>query len=568
MTMTDTAAVTESPDSYGAYPRLSADQIEALAARGDRRDVAPGDVLIQEGEPSDRFLVILRGSVQVITGYGGDEPRRLLVHGAGRFLGELGLLAGQAAFYTAIAGDDTSILAVPVEQLTDLVQHDGQLGDLIVRAFFIRREILIGLDAGFRIIGSCYSADTRRLREFAARNRLPHRYVDLEEDSEAEEALRTLGLTLEDTPVVIWRDGKVLRNPSNARLAQAIGLTTPRPDGGVRDLLVIGAGPAGLAAAVYGAADGLSTIVFDATATGGQAATSSRIENYLGFPAGISGAELAERAAIQARRFGAEIDLPAEAVSLVPDGELQAASLDLDGQRVEIVSRTVVVATGARYRELDVPGIGDLAAASVCYAATFLEARQCVHHPVAVVGGGNSAGQAAVFLAEVAPCVHLLAREHDLQQNMSRYLVDRMSRHPRIDVRPHTRIQRAEGNGCLKALVLEDLRSGDLESIPVDMLFVFIGARPRTDWLGDLVALDADGFVLTGSDAASAAARGGVARGLDRPPHRLETSRPGVFAAGDVRHGATRRVGSAVGDGAAAIQMLHDHLQRTGSSAR
>ncbi|ONH27793.1 FAD-dependent oxidoreductase [Pseudofrankia asymbiotica] len=567
MTRTDTAAVTESPDTYGAYPRLSADQIEALATRGDRRDVAPGEVLIREGEPSDRFVVILRGSVQVITGSGRDEPRRLLVHGAGRFLGELGLLAGQAAFYTAVAGADTGILAVPVERLTELLQHDAQLGDLIVRAFFIRREILIGLDAGFRIIGSHFSADTRRLREFAARNRLPHRYVDLEEDTEAEEALRALGLTLEDTPVVIWRDGKVLRNPSNARLAQAIGLTTPRPDGAVRDLLVIGAGPAGLAAAVYGAADGLSTTAFDATATGGQAATSSRIENYLGFPAGISGAELAERAAVQARRFGAEINLPAEAVSLVPDGELQAASLELDGQRVEIVSRTVVVATGARYRELDVPGLGEFAAASVCYAATFMEARQCVHRPVAVVGGGNSAGQAAVFLAEVAPRVHLLAREHDLQQKMSKYLVDRIGRHPRIIVHTNTHIRRAEGDGCLQALVLEDLRSGELESIPVDMLFVFIGARPRTDWLGGTVALNADGFVLTGADAASAA-RGDHARRLDRPPHRLETSRPGVFAAGDVRHGATRRVGSAVGDGAAAIQMLHDHLQRTGSAAR
>ncbi|OHV28163.1 MULTISPECIES: FAD-dependent oxidoreductase [Pseudofrankia] len=567
MTITDTVGVTESPDSYGAYPRLSAGQIETLATRGDHRDVAPGEVLIREGEPSDRFVVILRGSVQVITGYGSDEPRRLLVHGAGRFLGELGLLAGQASFYTAVAGGGTRVLVVPVEQLAELLQCDTRLGDLIVRAFFIRREILVGLDAGFRIIGSRYSADTRRLREFAARNRLPHRYVDLEEDTDAEEALRSLGLTPEDTPVVIWRDGKVLRNPSNARLAQAIGLTTPRPDSGVRDLLVIGAGPAGLAAAVYGAADGLTTTAFDATATGGQAATSSRIENYLGFPAGISGAELAERAAIQARRFGAEINLPAEAVSLVPDGELQAASLDLDGQRVEIVSRTVVIATGARYRELDVPGISELAATSVCYAATFMEARQCARHPVAVVGGGNSAGQAAVFLAGVAPRVYLLAREYDLHQKMSKYLVDRISRHPRIVVRTHTGLQRAEGDGCLEALVLEDLHTGEHESIAVHMLFVFIGARPHTDWLGDIVALDADGFVLTGTDAVSAP-RGDHSRRLGRPPHPLETSRPGVFAAGDVRHGATRRVGSAVGDGAAAIQMLHDHLQRTGSAAR
>ncbi|OHV48445.1 cyclic nucleotide-binding domain-containing thioredoxin-disulfide reductase [Pseudofrankia sp. BMG5.36] len=569
MLIPDPTQLTETPDLHGAYPRLSADQVKILATRGERRHVRRGQVLIREGERTDQFLVVLRGKVLVITGYGGDDARVIRVHGPGRFLGELGLLAGQVAFSTAMPGEDAEVLAVPLEALTEVVQRDTALGDLIVRAYFLRRELLIGMEAGFRIIGSHYCADTRRLREFAGRNRLPHRFVDLEQDSDADKVLRSLGLGPADTPVVIWRKGPqglVLRNPSNAELARAIGVTVLRPETSVRDLLVIGAGPAGLAAAVYGASEGLATTALDAIATGGQAGTSSRIENYLGFPAGISGAELAERAAIQARRFGAEISVPAEAVALVPDGELYVVPVDCGGRRMEVVSRTVVIATGARYRRLDAPGIGEFEGTCVHYAATLIEAKLCAQRPVAVVGGGNSAGQATVFLAEIAPVVHLVAREDDLGENMSRYLVDRIRRHPRVVVHPHSRVRRAVGHGSLEALVIEDDHSGGRRSIPAEVLFVFIGAQPCTRWLADTVALDDSGFILTGVDA-EPAARGEVWQHLDRPPRILETSRPGVFAVGDVRHGAVRRVASAVGDGATAIRMLHEHLEHTGSRA-
>jgi thioredoxin reductase (NADPH) len=548
VTTTEPVRLPETPDLDGAFPRLSEQQLLALEAHGERRRVRQGEVLYREGDERCDFYVVLEGQVAILEGYGG-AVRVVAVHGPRRFLGELGLLTGQAAFLTAVALEPGEVLVVPVERLRELVSQDAAFGDLVLRAYLIRRSMLIELGAGFRVVGSRYSPDTRRLREFAARNRLPHRWIDLEKDKEAERLLRQLGVAPEETPVVIWRGEQVLRNPSNAELARAIGLPAPKPGGTVCDLVIVGAGPAGLAAAVYAASEGLATVTFDAIATGGQAGTSPRIENYPGFPSGISGSELTERTVIQAEKFGADINVPAEATALEQRDGHHLVRLD-DGQAVE--GRTVVVATGARYRKLPVPRLEEFEGTSVHYAATHVEAQLCHGDPVAVVGGGNSAGQAAVFLMKHAARVSLLIRGGDLGRSMSRYLADRIERPPGIEVLRHTEVRELVGEGALEAVVVEDNRTGSRRRLEARALFVFIGAEPHTGWLGDRLALDDRGFILTGADAVP---------DDGRQPFLLETSLPGVFAAGDVRSGSIKRVTSAVGEGAMAIRLAHEYLE-------
>jgi thioredoxin reductase (NADPH) len=553
----------ETPDSYGAFPRLTDEQIEALSRYGIRRPTRAGEVLFREGDGSCDFFVVLEGLVAAVEGFGREE-RVIGVHGPGRFLGELSLLTGQAVFVTAVVREPGEVLVVTVDRLRELVSQDLVLGDLILRAYLIRRSMLIDLGTGFRMVGSRYSADSRRLREFAARNRLPHRWVDLEEDPGAETLLRQLGVTPDETPVVIWRGNQVLRNPTNAELARALGLRGPASPEAVCDLVVVGGGPAGLAAAVYGASEGLETVVLDAVATGGQAETSTRIENYLGFPLGITGAELADRAVIQAERFGARITVPAEATALQPCGEGYAVRLG-DGEAV--VARTVVIATGARYRKLDVPRLEEFEGEGVYYAATPLEAQMCRGRPVVVVGGGNSAGQATMFLADHAPHVKLLLRGDDLGKSMSRYLADRIERCPRVEVVRHAEVRELIGDGALEAIVVEDTRTGARSRVETGALFVFIGADPNVAWLGDAVALDDRGFILTGAEAARA--RGAETAGHPgRDPFLLETSLPGVFAAGDVRSGSIKRVASAVGEGSMAIRLVHERLEEIGAGSR
>lgn len=538
----------ETPDPEGAWPRLDDKRIAQLDRYGSRRQFDAGELIYREGDRVDDFFVVVAGKVAIIEELAEGE-RVIGVHGPGRFLGELGLLTGQASFVSARAVEPTEVLAVPIERLREIVASDGGLGDLVVRAFLVRRWTLIGHGAGFTIIGSCYSRDTRRLRDFAARNRLPHRWIDLERDRDAEALLHALHVTPEETPVVIWHE-QVLRNPDNAELAELIGLRAPHPDGGVHDLVVVGAGPAGLAASVYGASEGLATVAVDAVATGGQAGTTMRIENYLGFPAGISGVELADRAVVQARRFGAAMHVPAEAVGLEQRGGDHVVTL-ADGD--EIVARAVIVAGGVHYRKLPVPRLEAFEGESIYYAATMIEARLCAGDPVAVVGGGNSAGQASLFLSEHVAGLTLLIREDDLEANMSRYLADRIRDNPRIDVRLHTEVRELRGDPKLEDIVVEDRHSGERETLPARYLFVFIGAKPHTGWLGDEVRLDPDGYVLTGAAAGDGQAL-------------LETSRPGVFAAGDIRSGAIKRVASAVGEGSMAVRFVHEHLgERAGS---
>jgi thioredoxin reductase (NADPH) len=532
--------IEETPDSHGAFPRLTPDQVAELERHGERRSTERGELLFREGDEHYDFFVVLDGLVAVVAGCG-EEDRLIAAHGPRRFLGELSLLTGQPAFFTAVVREPGEVLVVPVGRIRELVTRDQELGDLILRAYLMRRELLIGLEAGFRIIGSCYSPDTIRLRELAARNRMPHRWIDLEEDEAAEALLREIGVRPEETPVVIWH-GEVLRNPSNAELAKVLGLRVESAPGAVKDLVVIGAGPAGLAAAVYGASEGLSTVVIDGVATGGQAATSSRIENYLGFPAGLSGGELAERATLQARKFGAGIGVPQQAVGLSHAGDRFEIALDDGGQ---LHARAIVIATGARYRKLPAARLEEFEGTSVYYAATHMEARLCGGDPVAVVGGGNSAGQATLFLARYARSVRLLIRHGDLHRDMSRYLADRIERNPDVEVITGTEVRGLVGDRVLEQLEVEDLTTGERRTLDARALFVFIGADPHTGWLGDEVALDDRGFVLTGGNG-----------------RLLETSCPGAFAVGDVRSGSIKRVASAVGEGSMSVRMVHEHLEQ------
>jgi thioredoxin reductase (NADPH) len=546
------ARLAETPDVAGAYPRLAAEHLELLRGHGRTRTVRRDDVLVREGQRERDFHVVLSGLVAVVEGYGTPQERVIRVHGAGRFLDELSLLTGQPSFVSMVAASPGEILAVSLPALYGLVRQDQKLGDLILRCYLARRQLLVGSVAGIKIIGSRFSPDTRRLRELAARNRVPHTWIDLEDDPEAEGLLRSLAVDPRDTPVVIWRD-IVLRNPANAQLAQIAGLRQSGASAAMCDLVVVGAGPAGLAAAVYGASEGLATLVLDAVAVGGQAGTSSRIENYLGFPAGISGAELADRAVVQAKKFGATLDVPAEAVRLGAfDGD-QVVHLD-DGTQLR--TRTVVIATGARYRRLDVPRLAEFEGSSVYYAATVLEARVCEQQPVVVVGGGNSAGQATVFLAGHATAVRLIIRHDDLARDMSRYLVDQIEQLPNVEVLPNTEVTDLVGDdGRLRALIVRDNKTGDQHEIAATALFVFIGAQPCTGWLAAGVALDDHGYVLTGPDAGAG------------PASLLETSRRGVLAVGDVRSGSIKRVASAVGEGAMAVRLIHNYLARSGRTA-
>lgn len=543
----------ETPDSDGAWPRLDAGEIRVLSAVGRRRAVQAGDVLIAEGQRDRDFLAILSGKVGVYEGYGTPAQRLIKVHDAGRFLDEIGMLTGQPAFVSSIALETGEVLAVPRPALRDVAHGHPKLGDLILRAFLCRREFLIDAVAGMRIVGSRYSPDVRRLREFAARNRIPHTWLDLEEDPQAAEVLEQLGVAPSDTPVVIWRGNQVLRKPDNADLARVVGLRPRSAGGRFADLVVVGAGPAGLAAAVYAASEGLSTVIVDAVATGGQAGTSSRIENYLGFPAGISGAELADRAVIQAEKFGATISVPTEAIGLEAGDSFQTLRFD---DATEITTHALVIATGARYRRLAVPRLDEFEGSSVYYAATVMEARFCGDQPVVVVGGGNSAGQAAVFLARRAARVDLLIRHDNLARDMSSYLVDQVERCPAITVRRHTEVRELLGDdGQLRDIVVMDNRTGAHDRLAATMLFVFIGAEPCTSWLGGQLALDPRGYICTGPEAAGDTRTG-------RPPAHLETSRPGVLAVGDVRSGSIKRVASAVGEGAMAVRMIHEYLAR------
>ena len=543
-----------------ASPALTQDQIELLRRYGETRTTEVGEVLFRAGDTSYDFIVILEGEVEIVDDFAA-EARTIGVHVAGRFLGELNMLTGQAVYLSAVVRKGGKVLAIPPEQLKEVVTEEPALSDIILKAFLARRWLMMRAGRGLRIIGSRHSRDATRLREFAARNHLPHGWIELEEDPKAEALLERFSVKLSETPVAIWQGEEVLKNPTNAELARVIGLKVDAPWERTYDLVVVGAGPAGLGASVYGASEGLSTLALDSIALGGQAGTSSRIENYLGFPAGLSGFELASRALVQADKFGARTAVPQEAVGLRREDGHYRIELSEGG---EVAARSVIAACGARYRRLDVPRLARFEGVSIHYAATEAEAQRCEGEEGVVVGGGNSAGQAAVFLAERTRRVYLLIRGDDLGKSMSRYLVDRIMDAENVELLTNTEVRELMGEERLEGVVVKDNRSGARRTLGARALFVFIGADANTGWLEEAVELDERGFILTGKALEDSALEGKVWQGLSREPYLLETSLPGVFAAGDVRSGSIKRVASAVGEGSMAVRLVHQYLADIG----
>jgi len=541
-------------------PTLREDQIEILRRYGQTRKTEVGEVLFRAGDTSNDFIVVLEGEVEVFDDFAG-EARTIGVFLAGRFLGELHMLTGQAMYLSARVREDGEVLAIPRERLKEVVTEEPNLSDIILRAFLARRSYGMRTGVGLRIIGSRHSGDATRLREFAARNRLPHVWIELEEDPRAETLLKSFGAKLSETPVTIWRGEDVLKTPTNAELARAIGLRVDAPRERTYDLVVVGAGPAGLGASVYGASEGLSTLALESVALGGQAGTSSRIENYPGFPAGLSGFELASRVLVQADKFGARTAVPEEAIGLRREDGHYVIEISGGG---EVAARGVIAASGARYRRLDVARLGSFEGVSVHYAATEAEAQRCEGEEVAVVGGGNSAGQASLFLAGRTRRVYLLIRGGDLGKSMSRYLVDRITATGNIELLASTEVQELVGEDRLEGVVVRDNLSGAHLTLGARSLFVFIGAQANTGWLKGAVELDERGFVLTGGALDRSVLDGDVWQENSREPFLLETSMPGVFAAGDARSGSIKRVTSAVGDGCMAVRLVHQYLADAG----
>ncbi len=542
-------------------PTLSEDQIEILRRYGETRKTEVGQVLFKAGDTTNDFIVILEGEVEVVDDFGGGA-RTIGVFLAGRFMGEMNMLTGQAMYLSGVVRVGGKVLSIPRERLKEVVTEEPSLSDIILKAFLARRSYMMrtGL-LGLKIIGSRHSRDAARLREFAARNRLPHAWIELEEDPEAEALLEEFGAKPSDTPVTVWQGEVVLKNPTNSEFARAIGLKVEAPRERTYDLVVVGAGPAGLGASVYGASEGLSTLALESVALGGQAGTSSRIENYPGFPAGLSGFELASRVLVQADKFGALTAVPQEAVGLRSVDGHHRIKLAEGG---EVAARSVIAATGARYRRLDVPQLGRFEGMSVHYAATEAEAQRCEGDEVVVVGGGNSAGQAAMFLARRTRRVYLLIRGDDLSKSMSTYLIDRVAETNNVELLASTEVRELLGEDQLDGVVVQDNRSGARRTLGVRALFVFIGAEANTGWLEGSVELDERGFVVTGEALDQTVLEGDAWQQRSREPYLLETSMPGVFAAGDARAGSIKRVASAVGEGAMAVRLVHQYLADAG----
>jgi thioredoxin reductase (NADPH) len=538
-----------------AFPVLAEAQIAQAA---NCTTLAPkqyrnGETLIAIGDRAFKFFIVKSGEIEILD-YSGDVPKTLTIHRKGQFTGDISHLTGTPAIIRAVARGDAEVFEIAEAALRHLLNQCPGLSDIILQAFIARRQLLRESPdfVGLRVIGSRYSPDTFRVRDFLSKNRVLFTWLDLESDPQVDQLLKEFGLTEADTPVVACAHMLLLRNPSNQKLADEVGIHQPL-ERVVYDLLVVGAGPAGLAAAVYGASEGLQTAVLDRVGPGGQAGSSMRIENYLGFPTGLTGGELTDRATLQANKFGAHLSIPTAAMRL--SFENGYAIVEADGSD-PITTKCLLIATGAQYRRLDVKGFERFEGTGVYYAATPAEALLCRGCPAVVVGGGNSAGQAAVFLANHASRVLILIRGDDLNKNMSSYLVRRIEQTNNIELLTNTTIQRMTGNRHLQEIEIVNSKTDQRRTIETPGVFSFIGAAPHTDWLSREIERDPKGFVRTGQAVAQS-----KHWELKRSPFLLETSHPGVFAAGDVRSDSVKRVASAVGEGAMAVQFVHEYLK-------
>jgi thioredoxin reductase (NADPH) len=544
------------PSAELMFPTLTPAQVSRIAGHGSVRRVSPGEILVEAGDRVVPFFVVTSGQIEIV------RPARtsddvIVVHKPGEFTGEVNMLSGRRSLVRARALEAGEVIEVSREQLLGLVQTDSDISEVLMRAFILRRAALIDNGIGdVIVVGSRHSPGTLRIREFLTRNGHPFTYLDLDRDPDVQELLDHFHVAVAEVPVVICRGDVVLRNPGNQKLASCLGFNDAIDQTLLRDVVIVGAGPSGLAAAVYAASEGLDVLVLESSSPGGQAGSSSRIENYLGFPTGISGQELAGRAFTQAQKFGAQIVIAKGATQLTCDRTPYAIQMD-DGLRVP--ARTVIIATGAEYRRPAVDHLSDFEGVGVYYGATLVEAQMCGDDEVIVVGGGNSAGQAAVFLARTARRVHMFIRSDGLAASMSRYLIRRIEETPAISLRTRMDIVALEGDGHLERVRWRNNRTGEIETHAVRHVFVMTGAVPNTAWLEGCVAVDAKGFIKTGSDLSPddlAAAHWPLARS----PHLLETSLPGVFAVGDVRAGNVKRVASAVGEGSIAVSFIHRTL--------
>ncbi len=537
------------------FPTFSAAQLARIAVHGRRRPIEPGDRLFEAGDPVTPFFVVMAGRVEIerpsADGAGGEL---VAVHGPGQFTGEVNMLSGRRALLRARASERGEVIEMDRERMLALVQTDAEISEIMMRAFILRRVELIAHGFGdVIVIGSSHCAGTLRVKEFLTRNVHPYAYIDLDRDADVQALLDRFGVTLADVPVVVCRGEIVLRNPSNRAIADCLGFNEALDASQVHDLIVVGAGPAGLAAAVYAASEGLDVLVLEVNAPGGQAGASSKIENYLGFPTGISGQALAGRAYAQAQKFGARVLIAKGAARLHCDRTPYGIEI---GDGAPVRGRALVIATGAEYRKPPLENLPRFEGVGVYYGATFMEAQLCTDEEVIVIGGGNSAGQAAVFLAQTARRVHVLVRSAGLAETMSRYLIRRIEEHPAIELHVHTELVGLEGEAHLERVRWRDNRSGQLDSHAIRHVFVMTGAIPATQWLDGCLALDANRFIRTGGDL-SQEDLNAAKWPLTRAPYLLETSLPGVFAVGDVRAGNVKRVASAVGEGSIAVSFVH-----------
>jgi thioredoxin reductase (NADPH) len=539
-----------------AFPRFSDAQLARIARVAREDSFADGETLFERGAVDLPMFVVIDGDVEVVDDRA-RGPLRIISLGAGTFTGEVNLLRNTPALVRARAHGPVRALRVEQASLRELLQSDSEISDILLRAFMLRRSGLIDVAAGDAIvIGSQYSADTTRVRSFLVRNIQPYRYVDVDEDDDAQSVLDAFHVDVVDIPVLICGGDRVLRNPDNAETAECLGLNPSLEPDDVHDVVICGAGPGGLAAAVYAASEGMDTLVIEAQSPGGQAAGSSKIENYLGFPTGISGSALMVRALAQAEKFGAKVAVATAAIEIRPDGS--AYRIVLSNGR-SVLTRTAIIATGARYRTLDVPGRERFDGVGIYYSATQLEARAVGDEDVVVVGAANSAGQAASFLARSSRRVHVLVRGDGLASHMSRYLIRRLEATPNIELHMRTQVVALEGGDHLERITWRDDRTGATSAQSIRHLFSMAGADPNTQWLQSLLATDSKGFIVTGGELTDEqlAASGWTKQ---RRPLVFETSRPGIFAVGDVRASRIKRIASSVGEGSVCIQLVRQVL--------
>jgi thioredoxin reductase (NADPH) len=538
------------------FPTLTPAQIAHIATHGVVRSIERGEVLIEAGDSGTPFFVVRAGKIEIIRPSDHGDTL-IVVHGPGQFTGEANLIAGRRSLTRAVVAESGEVIQLTRDQLLGVVQIDSDISEIVMRAFIYRRVELEARHISDAIlVGSVYSAATLRIKEFLTRNAHPFAYVDLERDKAVQELLDRFDVAPAEIPVLICGSTTVLRNPTNQEIADCLGFNEGIDQTHVRDAVIVGAGPAGLAAAVYAASEGLDVLVIESNSPGGQAGSSSKIENYLGFPTGVSGQELASRAYAQAQKFGAEILIARDAVELACGRKPYEIKID-EGSPVP--ARTVIIATGAQYRRPPLENLSKFEGAGVYYSATFTESQLCGGDEIIVVGGGNSAGQATVFLSQSTKRVHMLVRSNGLAQSMSRYLVRRIEEIPTIELRTNTEIVALEGDSHLERVRWRDNLTGEITTHAIRHIFLMTGAVPNTAWLGGCVALDEQGFIKTGPELSQedlAAARWP----LSRPPHLLEASLPGVFAVGDARGGNIKRVASAVGEGSIAISFVHRAL--------